>query len=55
MVDFSRTHADPVHPIDVLLDLNLANGQVKVMSGRCGTAETPNLCNMWPYAKTFHH
>ena len=30
MVDSAGVHADPVHPIDVLLGLNLANGQGKV-------------------------
>ena len=32
---------DPVSPIDILLGLNSANRQAKVMSGR-GTAETPD-------------
>ena len=36
----SDVHADLVCPIDVLLDLNPANGQAKVMYGRCGAAET---------------
>ena len=41
-------YLDLVYPIDVLLGLNPANRQVKVMSGRCGTAETPsNTCNRW--------
>ena len=44
----SVVHADPVHPIDVLLGFNPANGQAKVMSGRCGTVESlANTCNMW--------
>ena len=37
----SVVHVDPVHPIDGLLGFNPANGQAKVMSGRCGTVETP--------------
>ena len=47
VVDSNGAHTDPVHPIDVLLGLNLANGQAKVMSGHFGATETPNTCNMW--------
>ena len=32
---------------DVLLGLNPANKQAKIMSGRRGTAETPNTHNTW--------
>ena len=44
--DSSGLHADPVHPIDVLLGLNPANCQAKVMSDGCEAAETPNTRNM---------
>ena len=37
VVDSSNTHADQVHPIDILLGLNLVSRQAKVMSGPCGT------------------
>ena len=40
--DSSTVHADPVHLIYVLLGLNLANGQPKVMFGCFGTVETPD-------------
>ena len=46
---------DSVHPIDVLLRLSPANGQAKVMSGRCGTAETPNMCNTWYATVMLNH
>ena len=39
---FLRCTADPVYPIDALLGFNPANGQAKVMSGRCDAAKTPN-------------
>ena len=48
MVDSSGDDADPLNPIAVLLGLNPAIGQAEVMSGRCGAAETPSTCNMWP-------
>ena len=38
MMDSSVAHADPVHPKDVPLSFNLANGQTKVMCDRGGTA-----------------
>ena len=41
VLDSPGAHAGPVPPIDVLLDLNPAKGQAKVMSGRCGAAGTP--------------
>ena len=41
MGNSSGTYVDPVHPMDVLLDLNPVNKQVKVMSGCCG-ANTPD-------------
>ena len=47
VVDSSGKHADEVHPIDFLLGLNLVNTQTKVMSARCGAAETPNTYNLW--------
>ena len=52
----SGIHADPLHPMDVLLCFNQANGQAKVISGRCGVAGTPNVQNVaWHYhAETFH-
>ena len=40
VVDSFDAHADPVHPVDVKLGLYPANGQVKVVSGRYGAAET---------------
>ena len=43
-----RSSCAHVHPIDILLGMNPANRQVKVMSERCGTAETPNTCNILP-------
>ena len=46
MEDSSGVHADQVHLLDVLLGFNPANGQPKVMSRRCGDAETPNTCTM---------
>ena len=47
VVDSSSENANPVHPIDVLLGLNPANGQAKVISCRCDDEETPNTCHVW--------
>ena len=46
LVDSSGINVDAVHPIDILLCVSLMHGKVKAMSGRCGTAETPTMCNM---------
>ena len=51
----SGAHAGPLHPVDVLLILHPANGQVKVISGRVGAAETPNTCNMWSGIAVLKH
>ena len=38
----SGIYLDLVYPIDIPLGLYSVKWQAKVMSGRCGTAETPN-------------
>ena len=38
VADSSGVRDDPVYPMDVLLGLNPANGQLKI-SGRCGAPE----------------
>ena len=42
-----RIPLEYTHPTDALLGYNPVNGQAKVMSGLCGTPETPNTCKMW--------
>ena len=56
--DSFNLHANPVHPINVLLGFKLANGQAKVMSGRCGAVKTPNMLSglvMLKYSTTKFH
>ena len=41
-----KFHTNPVYSTDILLGLNPANMQAKVMS-RGDAAKTANMCNMW--------
>ena len=48
MVDSSDVHADPEHPINVLLGFNPANERVKVMFRRWALHKLLiNTCNVW--------